>query len=115
MCDDPVRAANLAKANEVRYARADLKRKLNDRPPSYGHELLLDPPPELERVKIAEFLTWLPGVNIKRGKAIMLGIVHTDTLTIGKASLVTREKLVERIKHYQPSRRMGASRMAVAA
>lgn len=63
--------SNLERANEVRFARAALKRELRSMEVLPGDVLLGVLPPWLEGVTIFEFLTWLPRVGAKRADALL--------------------------------------------
>ncbi|MEA2495530.1 MAG: hypothetical protein QOJ29_3441 [Thermoleophilaceae bacterium] len=101
------RLDNLAKANAVRSGRRQIKDALASGAVS-GRDIVLDPPEHLKKVRVIEFLTYLPGVGNHRAKKI-LGVgrpspIATPTMTLGNLSEVTRQRLAERIDELQPVR-----------
>lgn len=60
----------LARANEVRMARATIKRGLRTGAVDPA-DLIVDPPDPLAKVKVGEFLMWVPGVGRDRAQRIL--------------------------------------------
>lgn len=100
--NNPQWADALERANRVRFARADIKKKLKSGRCTLA-QLLDDPPPELVGVPVVEFLTWLPGIQRKRALRIVKGLILTESLTVDCVSPSTRVRLVRRVRHYQPT------------
>lgn len=96
----------LAMGNEKRLLIAETKRKLANGE-IVAAELLRDLPPAFENVKVAEILTWLPGVKGRRAAKIMRNaMLFSTTITMDALSPARRETIISQIEHYQPSRRM---------
>lgn len=97
------RLAALAKANRIRSDRRAIRDKMesHELPP---YDVLLNPPQVCLDVAVYTFLKWVPGVRHKRAMMILQGILFSQTVTLGQLSPATREKIANRIRHYQPSR-----------
>lgn len=86
------RAAALQKANEVRTARAELKRRIKKGEVD-PRELFAQPPPELGTMKIADLLPAVPKIGrVKAQKIIKRNKIRRD-LTFRHASSFTRGEI----------------------
>lgn len=87
----------LAKANAVRLEKARLKRDLLAGNADAAR-LLLDPPPIIQKVRVGDFLTWLPTVGPRRAAVLVRGILPASTIEIRRLSPATREQLAARVR-----------------
>lgn len=92
---------HLALANEVRIARANLKRDVK----AYRTDpvaLLQEYPCHrlLEKVTVHDYITWVPYVGKKKAVRIVGGIVDSSTLKMKDLSPVTRENLAKALSGY---------------
>lgn len=100
----------LAMANEVRSARAKIKRDLDA---DYGREdelcrLILDPPEYLEKVTVMEALTWPKGWGENRARVTLdsAGLRLSKGRTLGGLTTGEREELTSAILARGRSRRV---------
>lgn len=100
----PQHMVALERANEVRLARAQIKRDLKAGKLTV-EAVLSDPPEVVKGVSLATFLTWLPGIKRERASRIMSGLVYSETLIVGRIGEATRLRVLARIAHYQPTGR----------
>lgn len=90
----------LRRANEVRLARAEIRRKIN-----VGEltaiDVLDEVPAEVAKVLIGDFLTWLPGIGRHRALKILSDHDHRPIVgagvPLGSLSLTTRRRLAASI------------------
>lgn len=97
------RMRRLGNANAIRTARSRVREGI-----AVGKEdaaaLLLDPPAYVAKVKILDFLTWLPKVGKTRARGMIRQIEQTtllETTPICKLSPSTRERLAVVIRSRQ--------------
>lgn len=92
----------LDNANKVRLARARYRRDIREGKYS-ARDVLVHPEDIALDVPVAEILTWLPGIKRKRALRILNGIVLSEVMTLGRLSPVTRERILARVVHHQPT------------
>lgn len=76
--------AALSRANEIRMARAELKRTIAAGKLSRGEvaEILRDPPPEIRGMRVAELMKALPGFGRTKCETVMKRAGAKPTITI---------------------------------
>lgn len=111
----------LAAANEVRIARADLKKDVKAYRVDPVALIQQDPTPrELEKVTVLDFIAWVPYIGAQKSVRITRGIITSQTLTLKDLSPATRDKLgkalAEYLGHYNSSRqKRGLARVGYVA
>jgi hypothetical protein len=92
------RTQALRKANEIRFRRARLKREISSLRQSEGlarvAEVILDPPPELDTMRVLELLTAVWGVGQTKAAAAFTRTRMSHSKTIGGLSKRQRYELV---------------------
>lgn len=91
---DDVRRENLRRANEVRVARAEIRRAISNRimDPS---EVLLNTPECCKKVSVGDFCRWVPYIGRKRATLRLKSIGVSPTVPLGHLSRVTRERIIQ--------------------
>lgn len=101
---DPVHAERmrrLASANGIRTSKSKLRRDISVGKADAA-SLLIEPPPYIEKVKILDFLTWLPKVGKTRARIILHNASRLPESTeLRKLSPATRERLAAVIRSRQ--------------
>lgn len=93
----------LAKANEIRSARAKYKKDLADR--IIGpQQLLFETPDYVLDVAVFEAVQWIPGIGFERAKRILLAAGISRTLPMGAIRGGHRDRIWEGVRHRQPDR-----------
>jgi hypothetical protein len=87
----------LERANEVRLARADLKRRVADGELQVG-EVILRSPWEAQSMAIADLLTSQRRWGRTRARRFLAGIPMSETKTIGSMTERQRLRLVEQLR-----------------
>jgi hypothetical protein len=88
----------LAKANEIRTLRAELKRDLKASRKSI-HKLLLDPPDYVETAKVCDMLLAVPKYGRVKVNKILVQCRISPSKTIGGMSERQRAELVRMLTH----------------
>lgn len=88
------RLENLRRANEVRMARAEIRRAISTRimDPS---EVLLNTPECCKKVAVGDFCRWVPYIGRKRAMLRLKSIGVSPTVPLGHLSRGTRERIVQ--------------------
>ena len=86
---EPQHLRALARANEVRLARAALKRRIHDGELAVA-DVVLDAPPEADRMTVAELLTSQRRWGHTRCRKLLQSIPMSETKTIG--SMTDRQR-----------------------
>lgn len=86
---EPQHLRALARANEVRLARAELKRRVHDGELTVA-DVILDVPREADRMTVADLLTSQRRWGHTRCRKLLLGIPVSETKTIG--SMTDRQR-----------------------
>ena len=85
----------LARANEIRRERAQIKRDLKAVSRSDARDLLVDPPEVLEGMPLEEFLRALPRIGKVKARALAARVHVSPALPLRRLSPVTRRRLAE--------------------
>lgn len=88
------RLGALAKANEIRRARAQLKRELASGRIGLA-QVLVDPPPCVQSAKLRELLLALPGVGPARAQRTLTDCRIADAKTVAGLSSRQRGELLQ--------------------
>lgn len=88
--------AALARGQEIRIARATLRRAMRERK-LCPVDFLLRPPPALDGLEIGRFLDWLPWIGAVRARALVRGIADPHT-PIGELDFVARVEIAKRLR-----------------
>lgn len=98
---DPVhveRMRRLESANRIRSKKAAIRRAVAVGTTDAA-ELLVDPPDYIEKVKVIDFLTWLPKIGKTRGRRILRSASGLpETTELRRLSPATRERLATLIR-----------------
>lgn len=97
------RMTALARANEVRTSRAQLKREIASGARSLA-DLLLAPPAVIEGVEIIDALQWLPRVGKVKAKQMLAANVIGPATAIRSLSPARRATLAEMIRQIERRR-----------
>jgi len=98
----------LARANEVRLARADLKRRVMDGEMTAA-DVILTSPWEAETMCVAELLTSQHRWGRTRARRFLATVPMTETKTIGSMTTRQRESLAEMLAAQSRPARNGAA------
>lgn len=93
----PQRVNALLDANIVRSDRARLKREFKARTTDPAR-VLMDLPRSLERVKAADFLTWVPWIGKNRAKTMCLRSRVSPDLELKRLGSHSRLRLAEELR-----------------
>lgn len=92
--------AALQRANEVRFEHARIKRELRSGELD-PRDLLRDVPDILHKVKVGDFLTWLPRVGRHKARILLRDeqgrTIVGETIPLGRLSAPTRARLIQRL------------------
>jgi DNA mismatch repair protein MutH len=92
--------AALARANEVRVEHSRIKQQLKSGELD-PREVLRDVPDVLRKVKVGDFLTWLPRVGRHKAKLLLRDdqgrTIAGETIPLGRLSYPTRHRLIGRL------------------
>lgn len=89
----------LGRANEVRYEHARIKQQLKSGELD-PRDILADVPDVLRKVKVGDFLTWLPRVGRHKMRELLRderGVIAGETIPLGRLSYPTRVRVVRRL------------------
>jgi hypothetical protein len=92
----PPHMCALARANEIRLARAQLKRRVAEGAISVG-EVALTCPPEATRMTLGELLASQRGWGVTRTRRFLADIARHETKTVGSMTDRQRRALPELI------------------
>ena len=84
----------LRRANQVRFARAEIRRAIREKvmDPS---EVLLNTPECCRKVPVGDFCRWIPYIGRKRAVIKLKSIGVSPTVPIGSLSRRTRERILQ--------------------
>ena len=94
--DGPQHLRALARANEVRLARAELKRQIADGSSSVA-EIILDAPWEAETMTVADLLTSQRRWGTTRCRRLLQGIPISETKTVGSMTERQRQAVADEL------------------
>jgi len=113
-CGPPQHMQALARANEVRLARAELKRRVME-----GHttaaDVILDLPWEAESMAVAELLMSQHRWGHTRARRFLATIPMTETKTIGSMTDRQRYSLADMLAAQAPTARARSGMAAVSS
>jgi hypothetical protein len=98
----------LQRANEVRLARAELKRRINEGETTAA-SVILNPPWEAESMAVAELLMSQRRWGHTRARRFLAGVPMTETKTIGSMTERQRLSLAAVLEAQTPKVRTAAS------
>lgn len=94
------RRTALARANEIRQYRAQMKQRFRQQRPTVEEvqSLILDPPPELETMFVSRFLRSIPTVGYQKQSLVTKRLRIYDTATLGGLAESQRQALAAAIE-----------------
>ena len=92
--DHDTRLRNLQKANEVRFARAAIRKAMSDGKMT-AEEVLHRTPSCVLTVPVGKFVMWVPHIGPTKAARKLRAAGVSPTVPIGHLSMYTRERLLE--------------------